>query len=152
MNARTSVVPDLIDMLITVLTGALPDVTVTDGVPTGMDPGDYLMVGVDDPDVASWDSADTTQTWANATMTGRNEQGTITCAIATWTGDAAPKACRDRAYAIGGVVQTLLRDKTQLPIPGLWKTSFASHRLQQAQNDDGSTALLTFQIEFNARI
>lgn len=152
-TARSSVVPDLIDGLISAFTTALPDVTVTDGVAVGYAPGSYLMVGVDDPTLTQWVSASSTQEWPLATMTGRNEEATVTCAISTWSGDDDPKVARDAAFSIAGTVQSQLRDPSTLStIQGLLWGSYARQTLTQWQTDDGSFCLLVFQAEFRARI
>lgn len=152
MSDLTSIVPSLIDALITAAGTALPSVTVTDGVITGMPEGDYLFIGVDDPDVTRWQSATSDQEWANASYTSRNETGSITCAAHSWTGDAGPKAARDAAYATAGAIQNLLRDRTSFNVPGLLFMNYARGSLTQMQDDDGAMALLIFQLDFKARI
>lgn len=152
MSNLTSIVPQMIDALISSATTALPDVTVTDGVITGMPEGDYLFIGVDDPDVTRWQSATSDQSWAVATYTSRDETGSITCAAHSWTGSAGPKAARDAAYNTAGAIQNLLRDKTSFNVPGLLFANYARGSLTQMQDDFGAMALLIFQIDFKARI
>jgi hypothetical protein len=151
----TSVVPALIDALVAAATTALPDVLVFDGIGVTDDPGDFLMVGVEDPDIeGAAFSADTKQDWA-AVGTGapRDEQGDITCVALSWNGDGDPKAARDDAYAIAAALEDLLRDTPALGVPGLLWTSFGtSSQLSQAQGPDGASALLVFRINFRARI
>lgn len=152
----TSVVPALIDALVTAARTALPDALVSDGIGATDDPGDFLMIGVEDPDIegASF-SADTRQDWANANYTTRDEQGEITCVALSWNGDGpeGAKAARDGAYAISAAVETLLRANPSLGVDGLLWTGFgSSSQLSQAQGSAGASALLVFRINFRARV
>lgn len=152
----TSVVPALIDALVTAARTALPDALVSDGIGATDDPGDFLMIGVEDPDIegASF-SADTRQDWANANYTTRDEQGEITCVALSWNGDGpeGAKAARDGAYAISAAVETLLRANPSLDVDGLLWTGFgSSSQLSQAQGSAGASALLVFRINFRARV
>jgi hypothetical protein len=151
----TSVVPALIDALVAQATTALPSTLVFDGIGVTDDPGDFLMIGVEDPDIeGAAFSADTKQDWA-AVGTGapRDEQGDITCVALSWNGDGNPKAARDGAYAIAAAVEDLLRANASLGVSGLLWTSFGtSSQLSQAQGEGGASALLVFRINFRARI
>ena len=153
-----SVVPQLIDALVTTARANAPTgVTVYDGFGVSQDPGDFLMIGVDDPnraDAAS--SASSRQDWANANYTSREEEGDVTCAALSWngdSGDAGQKAARDAVYAIAGALAGSLRADPSLGVDGVLWTSFGtSTDLQQNQDKKGSLALLVFQIHFLARI
>lgn len=153
----TSVVPALIDALVAASTTALPSVRVSDGIGATDDPGDFLMIGVEDPDIegASF-SAETRQDWASVgTNAPRDEQGEITCVAVSWNGNGpeGAKAARDGAYAISAAVENLLRDTPALGVAGLLWTSFgSSSQLSQAQGSTGASALLVFRINFRARI
>lgn len=151
----TSVIPDLIDALVAAATTALPSVNVTDGIGVTDDPGDFLMIGVEDPDIeGAAFSADTRQDWA-AVGTGapRDESGEITCVALSWNGDGNAKAARDGAYAITAEVEDLLRADPDLGVSALLWTGFgSSSQLSQAQGDGGASALLVFRINFRARI
>lgn len=149
-----SVVPALIDALFDAATAALPDVLVLDGMGATEEPGDYLMVGVDDPDSdADAFSADSQQQWASANHTTRDESGVVTCAALSWNGDGDQKAARDSAYASVEALAAACRTTPDLGIPTMAWTSFGSDtRLTQGQFDSGATALVVFQIAFRARI
>lgn len=152
---RSSVVPDLIDAMVAQF-GALPalaDVTVSDGYPLTNEQGSYLFVGVDDPESASRAaSATATQEWPHATAHSRNEAGAVTLACESWNGDADQKAARDEVFRVAAEIQTALRASTTLGVPGVLWLSFTNLRLEQAQGAGGAGALLTFQIDFTARI
>jgi len=152
--SRTSVVPDLIDAMVSDF-GALPalaDVTVSDGLALTNEIGTYLWVGVDDPDGMKTASADADQAWPHATAQARNEEGGITLSVESITGDGNPKDVRDEVYRVAGAIQTRLRESKTLGVPGVLWLSFANHRLEQGQTRDGAVALLTFRITFTARI
>lgn len=152
----TSVVPDLIDALVTNARAALPDTTrVFDGVGVTADPGyDYLMIGVDDVDAHGQTfAADTQQSWANANYTSRDEQGDIVCAAVSWNGDADAKAARDAAYATVAAVETMLRTTPDQGVANLLWTSFGSRtQLSQDQQNQGCLAIVIFRVHFRARI
>lgn len=150
----TSVVPSLIDALIATATSALSDVNVYDGYGVTADPGDFLMVGIEDPDTdGAGFSADSRQEWANANHTARDEEGDITCVALSWNGDGEAKAARDKAYAITAQLEDALRVNPSLGVASLLWTGFGStSQLTQLQGTGGASALLTFRIHFRARI
>ena len=153
----TSVVPALIDALVTQLTAALPNVLVIDGVGVTENPGDFLMIGVEDPDQESAAfSADVRQSWAGLGAKARDEEGEITCAALAWTGNSDPtaqKAARDAAYAILATVENTLRTTPTLGVAGVRWVSFGTQlTLSQAQGTAGADALVVFRINFQARI
>lgn len=155
----TSAVPALIDALVAAAKTALePEVIVYDGMDVSDDPGDFLMIGVDDPDSdALSNSAESEQEWATVGQDlSRNERGTITCAALSWTGESkrgAQKIVRDRAYAITAKVEDILRADPKLGVPTLLWTEFGGNsNLLQGQDQQGAQALIVFQIGFRAFI
>lgn len=153
----TSVIPALIDALVAAARTALPNTRVSDGIGATDDPGDFLMIGVEDPDIeGAAFSADAKQDWASVgTGAPRDEQGEITCVAVSWNGNGpeGAKAARDAAYAIAAAVEDLLRATPSLGVDGLLWTGFgSSSQLSQAQGDGGASALLVFRINFRARI
>lgn len=155
--AATSRVPAVIDALLATAKNAagLTDVLVLDGFGLTEEPGDFLMVGVDDPDrTDAAASASSEQEWAHANHTDRDERGAITCAALSWNGDANQKAARDAAYAITAALEDSLRaDPTLGGVDGLLWTGFGqSSQLTQTQDDQGALALIVFTVAFRARI
>lgn len=151
----TTVLPDLIDALVTQGRAALDGVLVYDGFGVDAEPGNqYLMVGVEDVDAnrASW-AATSEQTWANANHTSRDEEGVVVCAALSWNGDSDPKAARDSAFAVVGAVEDMCRANPSLGLANLLWTS-AGHRLQlsQDQSESGAIAIVVFHIRYRARI
>lgn len=149
-----SVVPALIDALLAAAKTELPSTLVLDGFGVTDDPGDYLMIGVEDPDLEGFAfSADARQEWANVNHLVRDESGDITCAALSWNGDGDQKAARDAVYATAGAVENLLRDNPSLGVAGvLWTGYGSSAQLMQNQDKHGAIALLVFRINFRARI
>lgn len=155
----TSVVPSIIDALYTQATAALPDALVFDGFQLGEDPGpDILMIGIDDGQTSSAaTTADSSQEQATAgTPRSRNQTGSINCWALSWTGNATAKEARDAVYAIQAAVENLLRADPQLGIPRpngqVLVIQIGDERLQQDQTEAGAEALLTFTVQFEARI
>lgn len=153
-DRRHSVLPDLIDALVERAPEYLPaDALVEDGLPTSWNVGDWLYVGVTDPDAPNPTPAATiTQDWPLATATGRDETGTLTCVAYVERGDTSMKDCRDAAFAILGAVMDLLRDDVRLGVLGMVRTSFAGLDLDQGQTPDGAVCIVTFRIDYKARI
>lgn len=153
---RTSVLPDLIDALVSAATDALPEIRVSDGVGVTDDPSDYLMIGVDDPFADSPEAASSAQDWVHVgTGAQRSETGEIQCAALSWSGDTDPKVVRDRAFATCGAVANLLRPPadSSLGVDGLLWCSFGTtQRYEPSQGDDGCYALVMFSIYFSAQI
>jgi hypothetical protein len=150
-----SVVPALIDALFTRATEALPDTVVYDGYGVSEDTGDYLMIGVDDPDGPDWArSANVSRDWAETGLeAGVNEEGDITCAALSWNGDAEQKAARDAVYAIAEGLAAICRPDPTLGLPTLlWVLYAGQSSLMQNQNEYGAVALLEFQLHFRAFI
>src|SRR6185503_1586429 len=105
----TSAIPSVIDALFA-LGQSIESVTVVDGFSLSKDPGDFLMIGVDDPDNAnSAQSADSQQNWASNNPGSVDETGQVTCAALSWNGNGDPKAARDAAFATCGAFATALR-------------------------------------------
>lgn len=151
----TSVVPALLDALVTQTRAALPAVTVLDGPEvTGIAPGLFLLIGVDDLEAESGGFAvEARQEWANANGTARDESGDITCTALGWNGDGDQKAARDAVYGAVDALADLLRANPALDVDGLLWTSFGSmSQLTQAQGDTGAIAQLTFRINYRARL
>lgn len=159
--ATTSCVPAVIDALLSAAAAVTGDdqpldgVLVIDGFGVTEEPGDFLMVGVDDPDrTDAAYSASAEQQWAHANHTARDERGTVTCAALSWNGDGDQKLARDRVYAVAAALEDILRaDPTLGAVDGLLWTGFGqSMQLTQNQDGQGALALLVFDIAFRARI
>ncbi len=152
-----SALPAATDALVTLSTAALPSVQVLDGGGVAGDPGDYLMIGVDNPDSEDAASSANVQQ-VRATMGGaRDEAGEITCCAYSWNGDsgnAAQKAARDAAFATVEAVAAILR--TTAPTLGLsvvLKTEFGERMdVSQAPTTKGTDCLIIFSVAYLARI
>jgi hypothetical protein len=153
-SPSTSAVPAVIDALLAAATTALVDVAVYDGTGISDDPGDFLMVGVEDPDSDTFaTSVDAQQSWPHIGHRVRDESGDITCSALSWNGDGDQKAARDAVYAITAQLEELLRDDPTLGLGPLVRTEFGTtSQLIQRQGDSGAMAMLTFKVHFDARI
>lgn len=155
----TSVVPDVIDALVSKATTALAEsaVYVSDGYAVTADPGDFLMIGVEEPTISTAAFSASSEQSAATMGTGRprDEEGTVTCAAYSWNGDGVQKTARDAAYSYMAAVEGFLRTT-----PGLGITGYSlvvaemgtTQRLSQNQNTDGADALLIFNVRFRARL
>jgi len=150
-----SVVPSLIDALVAQAAAALPTALVLDGIGVTDDPGDYLMVGTDDPDNPDESEAATvTQTqMAFGSTRPRHEEGVIHMAARSISGDGDQKAARDAVYALQEALAAVLRTATDLGVTGaLTLGNGANLRLLQNQDTYGARATLLYDIAFDAQI
>lgn len=151
-----SIVPALIDAMVTQATAALPSVRVFDGFGVSEDPGDFLMIGVDDPDGPK--PANTAAgTLEFATMrtppSSRDELGELVCAALSWNGNADPQAARNAAHATVDAVDTFVRANPTLGLgPSLLWTKVSSYDFSQQQDGDGAQAVLVFHLGYHARV
>lgn len=154
----TTVVFDLVDRLVEVFAESLPSsITVYDGYSLSEDDGDFLMVGVTDPnDLDSMDSVEAKQEWAGLGNRTRYESGFVRCVALTRDGDTDLRAARAACKAIVAAAEEVLREDPSLggEVDGLQWTGFGNNRVQliQDQNEEGALALLVFEIHFQARI
>lgn len=152
----TSVVFDLIDELVSRFTTALSGVKVYDGYLVSDDPGDFLMVGVEDPNSDQGaTSAEGQQQWADLGANRRNETGTVTCVALSWNGNGDQAAARAAVKAITDAVEADLRSDPNLGgvVPGLMWTGYGTRtQFLQNQNQQGAEAAVIFEVAFKARI
>lgn len=150
----TSVIPAVIDALVDLARDVLTDVSVYDGFGLSEDPGDFLMIGVGDPDSSTLDkAASSAQGWTYANTTTRDEEGDVTCAALSWNGDADQKTARDSVFAITAALEDALRANPSLGLDNLLWTGYGpTSDLDQNQDGSGAMALLVFTIHFKARI
>jgi hypothetical protein len=150
-----TIVLDIIDALVAQYRAALPGATVFDGTGITEEPGDFVMVGVGDPDSnQAPTSADTSQEWAGLGAHRRDEVGTVTCCAVSWNGESeglaqARAGIRSMLDAIGDIHRA---DPT-LGVASVMWTGFGERvTLTQIQADDGSSVIAYFEIQFKARI
>lgn len=151
----TSVTFALIDALIDRWTPVL-DVNVLDGYGLTDDPGDFLMVGADDPDDDKAVSAEFRQEWHGLGANARLEEGSVQCLALSWNGDADPRAARHGVEATTNAVENHLRADPNLggTVPGLMWAAFAGIRgeIHQMQGETGAAAWCVFDVAFKARL
>lgn len=150
----TSIVFDLIDALNSRFREVLP-VNVLDGAGLTDDPGDYLMVGVEDPDSDRDTAAEARQSWAGLGARSRDEEGTVTCVAVSWNGDADLVAARAACKATVVAVEDHLREDPNLEgaVPGLLWTGFGERSsFNQFVGTEGAAVMCAFDIAFRARI
>jgi hypothetical protein len=154
----TTVAFDLCSKLFDVFTANVPaGVRVYDGPGFSEDPGNFLMIGVDDPESEDPTSAAGTQEWSGIGAKAALEDGVISCCAMAWTGDsgdAAQKAVRQTVRDIVGAVDVVLRADPNLggAVPGLnWVRYGHNYRLSQPPAA-GVAAKFYFEIAYKARL
>lgn len=150
-----SALPAFIDALVVAAEAALPDVLVFDGQGVTDGPGDFLMIGVDDPNAEDFSAAaEAQQTPATmGTARSRDERRRVYCAVMSWNGDGDMKAARDSAYTIAEGVATILRTTPNLGLSNVLNSGFGSDLSDSSiQADSGAVWIVRFSVEFRARI
>ena len=145
----------VISALVTRATEAVPDGTVVaDGFALSSDLGAYLMIGVDDPDLAeATTAAHAEQEWASANYTARDESGDVT--LVAWCSDGADdqQSARNKVFAIADAIEGMCRADPTLGVTELlWSGFGKTVTLRQGNDALGATALLIFTIHFRARL
>lgn len=152
----TSVIYDLIDTLYSRFAAALPSTNVYDGYGVTDDPGDFLMIGVEDPNSdQSGTSAEGQQSWAGIGEGRRYEEGVVTCVALSWNGDGDQALARATVKAITDAVEADLRSDPNLggAVDGLQWTGYGTRtQFIQDQDGHGAAAVAVFEIAFKARI
>lgn len=156
----TAIVFDLISALVDVCAAAVPaGVAVYDGQGASEDPGNFVMIGVGDPnDSAATSSASGELEWAGLGHKSSKERGSVSCCAVAWTGDsgnAAQKAVRQTVRDIVSAIETALRADPNLGgvVPGLnWVRYSGSFDLDQLSASDGVAAVFRFEITYIASL
>jgi hypothetical protein len=148
----TSRVPAVLDALLAACRAAsdLTGVAIVDGPPlTDLTNPDQVFIGWQPSadDVAAADAQDFAQLGAQR----RDEQIDIRCYAESRSGDTVIKTVRDRAYALVGAVENLLRADATLAGTVLW-THLVAGDLRQPQTDAGALAGVEFAVHARARI
>jgi hypothetical protein len=154
----TSVFPDVMAALVDLAGTALPGLQVHYGVGATDDPGDFLMVGVEDPDIERAAFSATIRQ-ERAGMGGpRFEMGSINCCALSWNGDgtnAGARAALEAVFDTLAAVETLLREtEPTLGLDAVHKTEFAADdaEISIAQTEAGASCMAIFSVAYKAQI
>ena len=132
-------------------------VTVYDGPGVSDNPGDYLMLGVSDPDATHPTVvASSLEDWANlGQQADRDIDATTDHTAMSWNGQNNMALARRTVYAIRNQFCTALRGQSD-PSLGistlLWTSAAVASDLKQVQGASGARAVLHFRIKHRARI
>lgn len=155
----TTIVFDLISQLVETFTAATTDVNVYDGQGATDDPGNFLMVGVSDPDEeGESEAATSTQEWNGLGHKAATELGAVSCCALAWRGEVGSDAQRqvreDVRDLVAGVDSALKADPNLGgTVPGLnWVRYGATNTLRQFSGSEGVRAVFYFEIAYRAHI
>jgi hypothetical protein len=156
----TTIVFDLITQLYEKAKATVPnDVMVHDGLGVPGNPGNFLMVGVPDPDTEGPpESASGTQEWKGLGARAATEEGAVTCCALAWSGDSgdeAQRAAREKVRDIVAGLDATLKADPNLggTVPGLnWVRYGRNFGLTQLSDTDGVSAIFYFEIAYLASI
>lgn len=149
----------LLKALVSLFTSSL-DASVSFGEPLELQSGDYLAVGVTDPEAAGKSSAASSSIdWATVmSPDGYSESGEIMCAAISTAGTDDLETVADSAYAILAAAVNAIRSNytatngtNLLGVPGLWELRLSSVELPVlAPGEFNATAYLLFRFSFQA--
>jgi hypothetical protein len=142
----------VIEALVDLWNNAL-DVPVYDG-PNAVEEAEYAAVWVGyDPTDDNAQAVESSQTWAELGNRAKNEEGTITCAVAAWSGDSTTIKRRQRVAELLSELETALRADLTLSVGTLIDTNFGERiTLHQQLTEDGNEVLALFTVDYRARI
>jgi hypothetical protein len=154
----TSALPAVFAALRDLASAALPGLQVHYGVGVTDDPGDFLMIGVTDPDIERAAQSATLRQ-QRATMAGdRFEMGSINCCALSWNGDSSDAGALAALEAVAetvAAVETILRDTAPtLNLDAVLKTDFAPDDAEFliAQSEVGASCMAIFSVAYQAQI
>lgn len=136
-----------------------PNVVVTEGPPLDYTVGvTHLMLGVDDPDENGPTAVTFDQEWASTISGGwsRDESGELRFAAAYIDGnggDAGIQNARVAVFDVANAVVAAIKSNLDLDVATLlWTSPLKNCRLKQDQVANGAYALLSFGVQYRARI
>jgi len=145
-----SLVPALLDAIVSSADAALPTVGVYDVDGPSDSGSDFLIVGVEDPDEVGFsESAEVAHDWAGFASGVREQMGTLWCVLESWNGDSDPKAARDAVDGYFGTIKGLLRSDATI-LAAVSYATVATERWSQSKTADGAVVRLAFQVGFKA--
>lgn len=149
-----SVFPALLAAGYTQAQAALSTVRVSYGMVATEDPGDYLMLGGDDPD-ADWIVASIgSREFEGVGLDGEvSESGEIPCYVLSWNGDSDVRLAVETVYTIAEQVITIFRNAPNLGLIQVdWTLPGSEMTCEYQLDDDGVKARLPFSIRYQALI
>lgn len=151
----TSVVYDLVGTLVSTFQAQVTTAQVYDGYGSTDNPGDFVMVGIEDPDGDKGASAETQQKFVDIGGLSREESGSITCVVVSWNGNNSLSEARGKVKAITQVIENTLRSSPNFgnAIPGLLWIGYGSRtQVTQMQAKGSALVMQVFDVQFKARI
>ncbi len=154
----TSVFPEVIAALASYARSALPGLQVNYGVGATDDPGDFLMIGVEDPEIDRAAFSATVRQERAAMGGPRFEMGSINCCALSWNGDstdAGAQAAVEAAFETLAAVETVLRTTAPtLGIDAVHTTLCAADDsdISIGQSTAGSSCMVIFSVAYKAQI
>ena len=136
------------------------DASVSMGLPTGIESGDYVGVGVSDPEAAGRPASafNSSMEWSTSIAPEGpfDEDGEVSlAAVASRSDDELPEAIKS-VYAIFNQMLAVLRelwsDHDLLGVVGLWDLKPAGVELNTAQLDGQAVAYLLIRWSFQAEV
>ena len=148
----SSVIPALLQELVGRSRARLPEWTVTYGWANTDNPGDFLLIGADNPFETRGEAAQSADEIMTANASGVAEIGEITLIFFSWTQDADQQYATERVFGALGVIVDDLHAGQMLRVEGGDVQGFyvTSRRLSHQLGQDGASALLAVDIHFDA--
>ncbi len=133
-------------------TAALTNVNVVDGPQVNSDPtADWLFVGFNGGSPDEFNEGATAQQSPMTFARGKQEDGQITCAVVSVSGDTDIPAARLRAYAFVAAAEDAVRN--DMTLGGLVMHAFVSdHRYSPVQTDSGAKVRIVFTVTYKGQL
>lgn len=133
-------------------TAALTGITVADGPQVNSDPStDWLFVGFNGDSPDEYNEGASGQQSLMTFARGKAEDGQITCAVVSVSGDTNIPAARARAYAFVAAAEDAVR--ADMTLGGLVMHAFVSdHRYSPVQTQQGAKVRIVFTVTYKAQL
>ena len=133
-------------------TAALTGVTIADGPQVNSDPtADWLFVGFNGGSPDEFNEGATAQQSMLTFNRGKAEDGQVTCAVVSVSGDTNIPATRARAYAFMATAEDAVRN--DMTLGGLVMHAFVSdHRYSPVQTDNGAKVRIVFTVTYKGQL
>lgn len=151
----SSAFPSVIAAIQTVATTALPLARVVRGRDVSNTPGDVVMIGVSNVDPVDWESAGRFQQTMQTYGGNRQEDGTVYGLVYTCDGGGDQTVALSNAFDLLAAIETAIRANEDLGLVPTFEylvTEFQAGEVTESQDDRGANAVLSFAIDYRARI
>lgn len=148
--------PTVIDALLATAAVAVSDARVVRGRDISNDPGNVVMIGVNDPTASGlgWESTGEYEQAMQTFGGKRQEIGRVNGLVIARNGDSDAAAALDTAFTMIAALEASIATTPNLGVTSLeyLVAEMESGAVQESSNNEGASAALSFVVTYKARI